>query len=148
MIVIAHNIRSLHNTGALFRSADAFAVEKLYLTGYTATPPRKEIHKTALGSEHIVPWEYQADIFGLMKYLRENGRFLYGLETGDQTISIEDKQLCFPLALILGNEVTGIEKEVQEQLDALVEIPMRGRKKSINVSVAAGIALFVLSSRS
>ena len=148
MIVIAHNVRSLHNVGALFRSADAFAVEKLYLTGYTAVPPRKEIHKTALGSEHVVPWEYQTDIFILLKFLRENGRSLYGLETGDSAISLTDKKLISPLALILGNEVTGIEKDVQEQLDAIIEIPMVGRKKSLNVSVAEGIAMFVLASRS
>lgn len=144
MIIISHNIRSLHNLGAIFRSADAFGIEKIYLTGYTATPPRKEINKTALGSENIVPWEKQDDIFIVIKELKEKNYKVIGLETGAMAQPLNDFLLeGKKLALVLGNEVTGIENEVRDNLDGLVEIPMPGHKKSLNVSVAASIAMFV-----
>ncbi|MFH1253517.1 MAG: TrmH family RNA methyltransferase [Candidatus Uhrbacteria bacterium] len=144
MIIIAHNIRSLHNLGSIFRSAETFAVDKIYLTGYTAVPPHKDIAKVALGSENRIPWEKQLDIFSLLDQLKKAGFSLIGLETGDEAKSINDFVSQKPIALILGNEVTGIETEVRDKLDQLVEIPMSGRKKSLNVSVAAGIAMFVL----
>jgi len=145
MIIIAHNIRSLHNVGSIFRSADVFAVEKLYLTGYTGTPPQKEIAKTALGSEDRVVWEKVEDIFSLIEKLRSEGYLVLGLETGTEVMPIDSLSFDQPIALVLGNEVTGIEPEVVEKLDGLTEIPMPGAKKSLNVSVAAGIAMFVLS---
>lgn len=145
MIIIAHNIRSLHNVGSIFRSADVFAVEKLYLTGYTGTPPQKEIAKTALGSENRVVWEKTEDIFPLVEKLRNEGYWVLGLETGIEVLPINSLSHNRPIALVLGNEVTGIEPEVVEKLDGLTEIPMLGPKKSLNVSVAAGIAMFVLS---
>jgi tRNA G18 (ribose-2'-O)-methylase SpoU len=144
MIIIAHNIRSLHNVGSIFRSADAFAVEKLYLTGYTGCPPQKEIAKTALGSENRVQWEKVEDIFLLLEKLRPKGFAIVGLETGDQAVSITELPSDKPIALVLGNEVTGIESGVRGKLDYLTEIPMPGNKKSLNVAVAAGIAMFVL----
>ncbi|MFA6131618.1 MAG: RNA methyltransferase [Patescibacteria group bacterium] len=147
MIIIAHNIRSLHNVGSIFRSADAFAVEKLYLTGYTGTPPQKEIAKTALGSEDRVDWEKVEDIFLLIEKLRGKGYQVVGLETGEGALAIGSLSFDKPIALILGNEVTGIEPEVREKLDDLAEIPMPGLKKSLNVSVAAGIAMFELSQK-
>jgi len=144
MIIIAHNIRSLHNVGSIFRSSDVFAVEKLYLTGYTGEPPQKEIAKTALGSENRVQWEKVEDIFPLLERLRAKGFAIVGLETGEQVIPITELSFKKPIALILGNEVTGIEPEVREKLDFLTKIPMPGNKRSLNVSVAAGIAMFVL----
>lgn len=144
MFIIAHNIRSLYNVGSLFRSAEAFGIEKIYLTGYTGHPPRKEIHKTALGTEHLISWEYQEDIFSLIDTLKEEHILVYGLETAEEAQPLDSVQTHQHLALVLGNEVSGIEQEVRDMLDGLLVIPMKGRKKSINVSVAAGIAMFVL----
>lgn len=143
MIVIAHNIRSLHNVGAIFRNAAAFSVEKLYLTGITGVPPRKEIAKVALGAEHLVPWEQQ-DIFSCIAALKAAGYRVFGLEQGEGAVSLREHTLEANIALVLGNEVEGIEQDVVEQLDGLVEIPM-GKKKSLNVSVASGIAMYALS---
>ncbi len=146
MLVIVHNIRSLHNVGAIFRSADAFGVERLYLTGFTGTPPRKEIAKTALGSETRVSWERCEDILKLITELKQGGFSVLALETGDGACPI--MEISVPadrVVLILGNEVNGIEPEILAVADMKVEIPMPGRKRSINVSVAAGIAMFALS---
>lgn len=145
MIVIAHNIRSLHNVGSIFRSCDAFGVEKLYLTGITGTPPRKEIAKVALGSEHRVAWEHVEDVLELVRRLKSEGCTIVALDNRPQAVPID--QFC-PIgqnAIILGNEVEGIELDVLDQCDTLVEIPMKGRKQSLNVSVATGIALFALT---
>jgi len=142
MIVIDHEIRSLHNIGSIFRNAAAFVIEKLYLTGFTETPPRKEIAKVALGAQDLVAWE-KVGIKDLISNLKDNGYEVWGLETGEDAVSIEelkDKKL----ALVLGNEVEGIDKETIKLLDGIAEIPMK-KKKSLNVSVASGIAMFVLS---
>jgi len=147
MFIIAHNIRSLYNVGSIFRSADVFAVEKIYLTGYTGAPPQKEIAKTALGSEDRVVWEKVEDIFSVIEKFHVDGYQVIGLETGEGARSLDSFSSDKPMALVLGNEVTGIEPEVREKLDGLVEIPMLGPKKSLNVSVAAGIAMFVLSGK-
>lgn len=146
MITIAHNIRSMHNVGAIFRNAAAFNVEKLYLTGITATPPRKEIQKVALGAEDLVAWE-QGDIREVITRLRAEGYLVYGLETGAGALAIEDARAKLEgkkLALVLGHEADGIDLETQALLDGLIEIPM-GKKRSLNVSVASGIAMFVFS---
>ena len=145
MRLIAHNIRSMHNVGAIFRSADAFCVEKLYLTGYTATPPRKEIAKVALGGEDRVPWEFAADPLLLITRLKKEGWKIIALENaaGSKPIlSIAQDNQSSRVALILGSEVEGIAPEILALCDETVEIPMRGNKRSLNVSVAAGIALF------
>lgn len=147
MIVIAHNIRSLHNVGSIFRSCDAFGVEKLFLTGITGIPPRKEIAKVALGSEHRVIWE-QADIQELLSRLEDEGRQIVALENGIGAQPINVFVPTGPLALLLGSEVEGVEQDVLEQCDTCIEIPMIGRKQSLNVSVAAGIALFALTASS
>lgn len=142
MIVIAHNIRSLHNVGSVFRSADAFGVEKLYLSGYTGTPPRREIAKTALGAEDRVPWERAEDVFALVRELRGKGWRVLGLETGPSAAPLNGVRPDARVALVLGNEVEGIDEPLRRELDGLVEIPMSGQKRSLNVSVAAGIAMF------
>ena len=149
MILIAHNIRSLHNVGALFRSADAFGVEKLYLTGYTPAPPRKEIAKVALGSEMRVSWEKKEDVATLIDQLKKEGRKVLGLETVDDAVTISEARRRFDgskIALVVGNEVDGIDSGALAACDAVVAIHMFGRKRSLNVSVAAGIALFALTS--
>ena len=146
MILIAHNIRSLHNVGAFFRTADAFGIEKIYLTGYTGCPPRKEIAKTALGSEHRILWEHRDELEPLMVELKEKGIQIVALEISDRSIPVD--RLDTPLdkiALIVGSEVEGISKETLAECDQIVEIPMIGIKKSLNVSVATGIALFAIT---
>lgn len=143
MIVIAHNIRSMHNVGAIFRNAAAFGVEKLYLTGITATPPRKEIAKVALGAQDLVDWE-QGDVFHVIELVRRKDYHVLGLETGDDAVAIDGVGRNRPIALVLGNEVDGIDVDVLELLDGLVQIPMH-KKHSLNVSVASGVAMYVLA---
>jgi len=148
MILIAHDIRSLHNVGAFFRTSDAFGIKKIYLTGYTGCPPRKEIAKTALGSEHRVPWEHREELDPLITELKEKGMMVVALEIADRAIRIDE--LTIPvenIALILGSEVEGISSHILEQCDVIVSIPMSGIKKSLNVSVAAGIALFAITQK-
>lgn len=141
MIIIAHNIRSLHNVGSIFRNAAAFNIEKVYLTGITATPPRKEIAKVALGAQDLVSWE-SGEIELVVKRLQLDGFTVLGLETGDIAKPIESIK-AKKIALVLGNEVEGIDKNTISLLDGIVEIPM-GKKRSLNVSVASGIAMFCL----
>ena len=124
--VIAHDIRSLHNVGSLFRSCDAFGVERLYLTGITGTPPRHEIAKVALGSECRVAWEYRASVLGLMEELRREGMTIVALETGVGSSLIEAYVPTARTALIIGNEVEGIPQDVLRACDVRVEISMRG----------------------
>lgn len=147
MIVIAHNIRSLHNVGSIFRSADVFDVEHIYLTGYTGTPPRKEIAKTALGSEHRVKWTRQEDVIEILEQLKKDGHRIIALETGDDSVSLNSLQPTGKDVIILGNEVEGVEKDIIAVCDIIAEIPMQGQKKSLNVSVAAGIAMFAIRSQ-
>ncbi len=147
--VIAHNIRSLENVGSIFRSADAFAVSKLYLTGYTGSPPESKISKTALGAENSVPWEKHKSAVRLIKKIRiENpGVVICGLENNlpnKEIVSLASFKPKFPLALVLGTETTGIPKNVLKECDILLEIPMQGKKESLNVAVAFGIAAFKL----
>lgn len=148
MIVIAHNIRSLHNVGSIFRSCDVFGVEKVYLTGITGTPPRKEIAKVALGSEHRVDWERVEDVFELVTRLKVEGHTLVALENGVKSQAIDSFEPTGKIVLVLGSEVEGIEPELLQLCDVTLEIPMIGRKQSLNVSVATGIALFALTRQS
>lgn len=148
MIVIAHNIRSLHNIGSIFRSCDVFGVGKLYLTGITGAPPRKEIAKVALGSEHRVAWEHVDDVLELINRLKSHGCTILALENGIQAMPIEQYCPIGQNALVLGNEIGGIEPELLKLCDVTLEIPMPGHKQSLNVSVATGIALFALTRQS
>lgn len=144
-VIWLHNIRSLHNVGSVFRSADSFGINKIILSGYTPRPPRAEISKTALGADEFVKWVEFEDIDSTLKYLSKDNYRLVGFEqTSD---SIEIHELGFdsrPVCLILGSEITGIDDEIIPNLDVTVEIPQYGRKHSLNVSVATGIALFHL----
>ncbi|TSC80339.1 MAG: tRNA/rRNA methyltransferase SpoU [Parcubacteria group bacterium Gr01-1014_29] len=145
---ILHNIRSLHNIGSLFRTADAAGVTKIYLTGYTASPIDrfgkvcKEIAKTALGAERTVPWEAKKRVGSLLISLRKNGVYCIGLEQDARAVDYRRVKVKCPFALVVGNEVSGLSKSVLEKCDTIAEIPMRGTKESLNVSVAFGVALF------
>lgn len=157
IIVIAHNIRSTHNVGAIFRTAEGFGVNKIILSGYTPYPKikgdtrlphiaeklHKQIHKTALNAELIVPFEY-VEYLNLQDYSQQGYRIL-GLELNDKSIPLNMYKPPEKIALLLGEEVDGISKEMLDQCDDILEIPMKGKKESFNVSVATGIALYQLS---
>lgn len=157
IIVIAHNIRSTHNVGAIFRTAEGFGVSKIILSGYTPYPktindPRlphiadkltQQIHKTALDAETLVPFEYQEAVN--LQALKENGFRVVGLEQDTRAVLLPSYHPPAKIALILGEEVEGISDAVLDQCDDLVEIPMHGQKESYNVSVATGIALYALT---
>ncbi|MDD5751332.1 MAG: RNA methyltransferase [Candidatus Peribacteraceae bacterium] len=141
LILLAHNIRSLWNVGSFFRTGDAFGVEKIYLTGYTATPPRREISKTALGAEEFVPWKFEQDPVKVIKVLKRKGYVIVALEQAKKAVVLSDYEPPSKVCLIVGHEVLGVSKELLKLCDAIVHIPMQGKKESLNVAVAAGIAL-------
>ena len=142
-ILWLHDIRSLHNVGAAFRSADAFGVKELWLSGFTPTPPRPEISKTAIGAEENVPWKQIQDVEKAVLELKKQNYLILGLEQTHQSMMIQDYKISNqPICLILGNEVTGIDDHLLPFLDDSIEIPQFGMKHSLNVSVAAGIALY------
>jgi len=146
--VIAHNIRSLFNVGSFFRTGDAFGVTKLFLTGYTGTPKdftnRIRISKTALGAENFVPWEYQKSAAWVIKRLRKMYPHIsvVALENNVKAKSLIIFKPKFPLVLVLGEEVNGIGKQLLALCDKTIEIPMYGKKESLNVSVAFGITAY------
>jgi len=142
--VIAHNIRSLHNVGSIFRSADCFGIDKIYLTGYTGQPPRPDIHKVALGAEDVVPWNHHESVSVLIDQLKSEGVQVIALETGEGAVPIGEYVQNGPVALLLGNEVMGVSDDHLKKVDQIVEIPMLGTKSSLNVSVATGVALYAL----
>ena len=130
--------------GAIFRTADALGIAKVYLCGITGHPPRSEISKVALGAEAWIPWEFRAAAWELIGELRKQGYAIVALEKTDASQSIENFKPKFPLALIVGNEVKGISQTMLAAVDQVVHIPMVGRKESLNVAVAAGIGAFTL----
>jgi tRNA G18 (ribose-2'-O)-methylase SpoU len=141
--VICDSIRSIFNVGAIFRASDGAFIEKIFLCGYTPYPPRKEIEKVALGATLSVPWEYVKDPVDVVKRLKADGIKVCSLELTDKPKMVWDlKKEDFPLCLILGNEITGVAKELIDESDFSVELPMQGIKQSLNVSVATGIALY------
>jgi len=137
--VIAHNIRSLFNVGSIFRTSDALRVKKLYLTGYTAHPPRDEIEKVALGSTVTVPWEHRDDIFEVIDILKNNHVSVIALEHTDESRDFQQYNYNFPVGIILGNEYDGLPGDVVEKLNLAVEIPMYGKKQSLNVATSFGV---------
>lgn len=144
IVVIAHNIRSLHNVGSIFRTSDGAGVSKIYLTGYTGCPPRKEISKTAIGADEWIKWEHRKDPLPILKKLKKDGFQIIALEKNDISIDIKDFKSDDKVCLILGNEIDGVNDDLLEYADIVVEIPMRGKKISLNVSVAFGIAIYSL----
>lgn len=146
--VLLHDIRSTHNVGSIFRTADALGVNKIYLSGYTPTPldkfnrPRKDVAKVALGAEKTIKWEYVTDIKVLIKKLKKEGYFVVGVEQSEKSIDYKKVKLKKPVLFLVGNEVLGMEKDIMSLCDVVAEIPMNGEKESLNVSVAFGVALF------
>ena len=144
VVVLLENIRSMHNVGSVFRTADAFLIEAVYICGYTAQPPRKEIEKTALGATESVKWKYFSSTADAIKELRLEEYKVYAIEQVEQSISLESLNSIDAerLALIFGNEVSGVEAESILECDGCIEIPQFGTKHSLNISVAAGIILW------
>ncbi|NVO83463.1 RNA methyltransferase [Hymenobacter terrestris] len=142
--LVLDNVRSLHNVGAAFRTADAFAVEKLWLCGITGRPPHRDITKTALGSTESVAWEYAATTLEVLHQLKDAGYKLIAVEQTTESVLLPDFAIDADqsYALVMGNEVFGVEDEVLALCDAAVEIPQFGTKHSLNVSVAAGVVLW------
>jgi tRNA G18 (ribose-2'-O)-methylase SpoU len=146
LVVVVDNVRSLYNVGSIFRTSDGAMIEKLILAGFTPYPPRKEIEKTALGATKSVPWEYVKHPVEAIAPLKHRGYKIICLELTDDSIpyyNITHEQ--FPMCLVVGNEITGVSKDVIEQCDGAIEIPMFGTKQSLNVAVAYGIAVFELA---
>lgn len=142
-ILWLHDIRSLHNVGAAFRNADAFGIQQLWLSGFTPTPPRPEITKTAIGAEEHVSWKKVENEIEQIHQLKKNGYKILALEQTNSSIAIHDYAISEnPVCLILGNEVTGVDEQLLPEIDAAVEIPQFGMKHSLNVSVASGVALY------
>ena len=144
VIVVLENIRSMHNVGSVFRTADAFLIEAIYICGYTAQPPRKEIDKTALGATETVDWKYFATSKDAIEKLRNNEYKIFAIEQVDKSISLEkfSEKNNAKVALIFGNEVSGVEADTISLCDGCIEIPQFGMKHSLNISVAAGIVLW------
>jgi len=141
--VIVDNVRSLYNVGSIFRTSDGALVEKLYLTGFTPHPPRKEIDKTALGATKTVPWEYHKDPLDVIAMMKKRKTQICVLELTNRSEPYYALQRSdFPLCVVVGNEITGISKEIIDQADIAIEIPMFGNKQSLNVAVAYGIVVF------
>jgi tRNA G18 (ribose-2'-O)-methylase SpoU len=141
--VILHNIRSAFNVGSIFRTADAANVDKIFLTGYTPTPDKnKEITKTALGAENFVKWEQYKNISYLLEKLKKEKYYLVAIEQAENSIPFYKFKPKFPLVLILGSEVRGLDKRILKKVDKTVEIPMFGKKESLNVAVAFGIIAY------
>ena len=146
LIVVLDNIRSLNNIGSVFRSSDAFLVEKIYLCGITAQPPHKEIHKTALGATESVDWEYVEDTLELIKKLQKEGVLVASIEQAENSTMLQDFtiQPNKKYAIVMGNEVKGVQQEVVSASDYCIEIPQFGTKHSLNISVSCGVVLWDL----
>jgi tRNA G18 (ribose-2'-O)-methylase SpoU len=146
IIVVLDDIRSMHNVGSVFRTADAFLLQGIYLCGYTPQPPHRDIHKTALGATETVEWKYAANATDVLKSLREEGYRIFAVEQVNESIALQ--KFIFEqddkLAVIFGNEVSGVGVEVLKLCEGCIEIPQLGMKHSLNISVAAGIVLWEL----
>ena len=149
IIIVLDNIRSLNNIGSVFRTADAFLIEKIYLCGITARPPHKDIQKTALGATETVAWEYVEDTLELVTKLQQEGKKVYAIEQAEDAVMLNKFE---PLkdqtsAVIFGNEVKGVQQEVVTASDAVIEIPQLGSKHSLNISVSTGVVVWDLFSK-
>ena len=147
LVVVLDNVRSMYNVGSVFRTADAYRVERIMLCGITGRPPHPEIHKTALGAEDSVDWQYCADANEAVQTLKSDGYMVYAIEQAEGSISLEKFQAensCSKLAVVLGNEVKGVQQSVVDLCDGCIELPQFGTKHSLNVSTAAGIVIWEL----
>ncbi|MDZ7362750.1 MAG: RNA methyltransferase [candidate division KSB1 bacterium] len=146
-VAVLDNVRSLHNVGSIFRTADAAGVQKLYLCGMTGTPPRQEIRKAALGAEETVAWEYFKQTAEALEKLKNDGYALIALENTPASVDYRRATYRFPLALVVGHEFHGIAPEILTRCNAVISLPMRGMKSSLNVAVAFGIAAYEIANR-
>ncbi len=146
LIVVLDNIRSLNNVGSVFRTSDAFLIEKIYLCGITATPPNKEIHKTALGATESVEWEYVEDTLTLIKKLKDSKIQILSIEQAENSTMLNDfiPNKNQKYAVVMGNEVKGVQQEVVSASGYCIEIPQLGTKHSLNISVSCGVVLWDL----
>ena len=146
IVVVLDNIRSMHNVGSVFRTADAFLLQGIYLCGYTPQPPHRDIHKTALGATETVEWKYADNVTDVAKSLRDGGYRIFAVEQVKESIKLQ--RFIFEqdekLAVIFGNEVSGVGEEVLKMCEGCIEIPQLGMKHSLNISVAAGVVLWEL----
>jgi len=146
LIIILDNIRSLNNIGSVFRTADAFLIQKIYLCGITATPPHKDIHKTALGATESIDWEYEENTSELIKKLKKQLVKIISIEQSEESVTLQnfkvEKDITY--AVIFGNEVKGVSQEVVSESDVVIEIPQFGTKHSLNISVSAGVVVWDL----
>ena len=146
IIIILDDIRSLHNIGSVFRTADAFLIEKIYLCGITATPPNKEIHKTALGATETVAWEHHENVLTVIENLKKEDVAVFAIEQVEKSVFLNDfkVEMNKKYALVFGNEVFGVNQEAVKLCDGTIEIPQLGTKHSLNISVSAGIVVWDL----
>lgn len=146
IIIILDDVRSLHNIGSVFRTADAFLIEKIYLCGITAVPPNKEIHKTALGATETVSWEYQKEVTDVIAAQQANGVSVFAIEQVENAVFLQNFKIekNKKYALIFGNEVFGVSQKAIERCDGTIEIPQLGTKHSLNISVSTGIIVWDL----
>lgn len=146
IIVVLDDVRSLHNIGSVFRTCDAFLVEKVYLCGITATPPNKEIHKTALGATETVAWEYVKEVVEVVERLKAEGVSVQAIEQVENSVMLNDFQIedGQKYALVFGNEVKGVSQGVVDLSDGVIEIPQIGTKHSLNIAVSTGIVIWDL----
>jgi tRNA G18 (ribose-2'-O)-methylase SpoU len=142
--VLLDNVRSMYNVGSFFRTADAIGLEKLYLCGITAYPPKSAISKTALGAEEAVPWEHHAEALETLAMLRARGYEIAAVETSLHSIDLFDWRPNFPVCVLFGHEVDGVRPELLATADTHVRLPMLGRKHSLNVATAGGVVLYEL----
>lgn len=144
LVVVLDNVRSLHNVGSVFRTGDAFLIESVYLCGITCTPPHAEIHKTALGAENTVEWEYFSETLDAVSKLKSQGYKVFSIEQAKGSILLPDIELdkTQKYAVVLGNEVKGVQQKVVDACDGCIEIPQYGTKHSLNVSVTGGIIIW------
>lgn len=144
VIIILDNIRSQNNVGSVFRTSDAFRIEKIYLCGITSTPENREVHKTALGAEDAVDWEYVKETRDVVEKLKAEGYRIYAIEQAENTTSLEELNIGLDgkYALVFGNEVKGVQQDIIDRSHACIEIPQFGTKHSFNISVTVGIVLW------
>ncbi len=146
LIIVLDNIRSLNNIGSVFRTADAFLVQKIYLCGITAQPPHKDIQKTALGATESVPWEYAENTLDVVSKLQKEGIFVASVEQAELSVNLNDfspqKEMTY--AIIFGNEVKGVQQNVVSTSDSVIEIPQFGTKHSLNIAVSVGVVVWDL----
>lgn len=142
LVVVLDNVRSMNNVGSVFRTSDAFLIEKVYLCGITATPPHNEIQKTALGATESVDWEYVENTLDVISKLKTGGYAVYAIEQAEESLKLNEFKAEGKVAVVFGHEVRGVQQEVVDACDNCIEIPQYGTKHSLNISVCAGVVLW------